>query len=219
MRGKKVVDQEAHLWSMVNKTPLDECWNFTGCKSHGYGAINVRGKRQFAHRLAWIYTYGPIPEGMFVCHKCDNPACCNPNHLFLGTQDDNMRDASEKLRCHIGEKNYNAKLTEEQVKQIVQLANENMTRKELGQRFGVSRQTINSIINGHDWKYLNIKSNHIDRSHGANHPVAKLNSEIVREIRHLYQQGQSQRSLSRKYSVSHRTIHQIITRETWKDVI
>src|SRR3990167_3704102 len=96
------------------------CWIWLGTKSHKYGAI-VKNKKQIgAHRQAYIFFRGPIPEGMYICHHCDNPACVNPDHLFLGTHTDNMRDCVRKKRHNkpIGEKHHKATLTEPLVKLI-----------------------------------------------------------------------------------------------------
>lgn len=86
------------LWSRVVDQP-NGCREFTGCLNRwGYGKISFNGRPIGAHRMAWILTNGPIPDGASVCHRCDNPPCCNPEHLFLGTQDDNMADMNTKGR-------------------------------------------------------------------------------------------------------------------------
>lgn len=92
------------FWARVARS--DGCWLWTGGTGpRGYGVVRYQGAAFRAHRLAWILTHGPIPEGLFVCHHCDNPPCCNPAHLFLGTGADNMRDMANKRRgYHVGSK-------------------------------------------------------------------------------------------------------------------
>ena len=88
------------FWEKVSKGDSGECWPWMACRQHtGYGWFTIRrGKQMRANRLAWILTNGDIPEGRKVCHRCDNPSCCNPQHLFIGTQRDNMVDMTNKGR-------------------------------------------------------------------------------------------------------------------------
>lgn len=96
----------ARLWSKVdiptNKMMTRMCWNWSGSTAKGYGQIWVGGKVLRAHRVAYEAANGPIPEGMLVRHKCDNPLCCNPAHMELGTHDDNMRDKAIRDRAWKG---------------------------------------------------------------------------------------------------------------------
>jgi hypothetical protein len=90
-------DAQARFWSRIPRTT--GCWEWkAGCFDNGYGAFKSQGKQYHAHRLVWELTRGKIPSGLLVCHKCDNPRCCNPEHLFLGTVSDNAKDAVAKGR-------------------------------------------------------------------------------------------------------------------------
>jgi len=93
---KSIIDR---FWKKVAIIPFHECWEWTGFKRDtGYGHINIDGFMMRAHRFSWTINYGPIPEGLLVCHKCDNPGCVRPDHLFLGTIQDNMTDKKIKKR-------------------------------------------------------------------------------------------------------------------------
>ncbi len=95
--GPVAMDPAVRFWRAVEKTAY--CWPWKLAKPRGYGMFKVRRDESVrAHRMAWELTNGPIPEGMLVCHRCDNPACCNPGHLFLGTHQDNMDDRNSKNR-------------------------------------------------------------------------------------------------------------------------
>lgn len=108
------------LWSRVVVAPSG-CWEWQGYRRPGgHGQIGNEGRLLGTHRVAWELTKGPIPSGMFVCHHCDNPPCCNPEHLFLGTAADNARDMARKGRGRGAEglSNANARLSDKDVRAI-----------------------------------------------------------------------------------------------------
>lgn len=134
------------------------CWIWTGYKdSDGYGNFRLDDKIIKAHRFAYENWNGPIPDGLFVCHKCDNPACVNPSHLFLGTQKDNMQDCAKKGRISKGEKHSRAKLT---ALDIIAIRNEYKPYSKehstcaLAKKYGVVPNTIFDIIRNKIWKHI-----------------------------------------------------------------
>jgi hypothetical protein len=129
------------------------CWEWTDYKDKdGYGNIRIDGKNKKAHRVSYETFVGYIPEGMCICHTCDNPPCINPSHLFIGTFDDNNKDRDKKGRGIHGEKVHTAKLTLEEVNEIkVSKANGDSYRK-LAKKFNVSPGNIWYIVKGKSWR-------------------------------------------------------------------
>jgi len=130
------------------------CWEWTGRKDKdGYGVLTWRGKNTRAHRLSVELATGKcVTDALVVCHKCDNPGCVNPAHLFVGSVKDNATDARNKGRAFVGRKNGRAKMTDQDVL-IVRSSSEPSTA--LAKRFGVSRGTINRARKGETWAHLN----------------------------------------------------------------
>ena len=96
---RKKLALSTRFWDNVEVKQSDECWIWkASCDKRGYGQFNIAKKMKRSHRIAWKLTFGEIPKELYVCHKCDNPPCCNPNHLFLGTQKDNIADMLRKGR-------------------------------------------------------------------------------------------------------------------------
>jgi hypothetical protein len=130
----------------------DACWPWIGAHDQdGYGKMS---NSQRAHRVAWAYINGEIPTGGVIMHTCDNPPCCNPAHLVLGTNVLNIQDRDLKNRTARGESSPLARLTTKQVLQIRDLHKAGVSKHQLSRTFGVCRPTITSIINRETWKHV-----------------------------------------------------------------
>lgn len=144
------------FWPKVQKT--EKCWIWTGpVNLKGYGDLRTRNRLKdghlLAHRVSWELHNGPIPEGIEVCHKCDNPPCVRPDHLFLGTHLDNLADAAKKGRMHPGEKHGMHKLTLQGVIEIRKRFRSGELQSCLAEEFGVAQCTISVIVNGKSWNF------------------------------------------------------------------
>jgi len=138
----------------------ESCWLWkAGKTSGGYGYYKSKGKQFPAHRFSWIHFKGSIPEGLFVCHKCDVRTCVNPDHLFLGNNQENTADRHNKGRTASLERNGNSKLTSKEIDEIRRLYRpghapfkSEFSTKSLAKRFGVSQTHICRIVNQQSWR-------------------------------------------------------------------
>lgn len=144
---QKIAWLKKHYEKFVIKK--DGCWDWSGCKVNGYGHFGHRGKIMRAHRASWILHKGNIPVDMFVLHTCDNRSCSNPEHLFLGSHTDNMRDMASKLRTKI-----RCKLTPDQVREIKKLLSMGVTSVHLAKQYNVSDVAIHNIKHKLTWKHI-----------------------------------------------------------------
>lgn len=165
------------FWSKVDKS--GECWTWAGAlmRQTGYGAFRFEGRTAYAHRVSYILANGPIPDGLYVCHRCDNRPCVRPSHLFLGTHRDNFADAVAKGRFphgrehwssrppqvrsistsvgpNAGTSNGNSRLTEDDVRLIISRLRGGAHPRVLASAFGVSVAHVRSIAYGRAWRNI-----------------------------------------------------------------
>jgi hypothetical protein len=157
----------ARFWAKVDKNgpvpphvpELGNCWIWTGATGYwGYGRLSLNKRWSTAHRMSFELAYGAIPEGKFILHRCDTPACVRPDHLRLGTPQENTRDMYEKGRAGFagpkGEDNSHAKLTEQEVIAIRQRFARGELIRRLAVEYQVTVSTLSNIVNGRTWKHV-----------------------------------------------------------------
>lgn len=148
----------ARFWSRVDKRGPSDCWLWTAARNErGYGTVWNGFKVVRAHRIAWTLAHGEIPSGMYICHRCDQPSCCNPAHLFTGTHADNMRDMAAKGRARTrrGAQHRRSRITENQAREIIALLSQNsLTLDQIGCLYGVSLSAIWCIKHGKTWRHV-----------------------------------------------------------------
>jgi hypothetical protein len=148
-------DTEKRFWDKVEKREPDQCWKWKGAvASHGYGSMAIS---LMAHRVAWGIAHGSVPtKNIHVLHKCDDPLCVNPSHLFLGSHQDNMLDKEAKGRGNhpFGSNHGRAKLTENLVKEIWKDRQNGKSQRFLARKYGVARSGIRQILRGISWKHV-----------------------------------------------------------------
>lgn len=154
MRGTPV----DRFWSKVRPEVGDACWEWQAARERaGYGVFNpskAPGKKQSAHRFSWELHYGPIPDGMWVCHRCDNPSCVRPDHLFLGTPRDNYEDMHQKGRHVHGTEHFNSKLDENKVREIREMLSRKVSMYEIAEKYSVTQRSIWNIAHEKTWSHV-----------------------------------------------------------------
>jgi hypothetical protein len=146
MSEMPIPEEVARFWSKVQRG--DDCWNWAGGLIDGYGVCTAVGTSWRAHRLSWVIHFGAIPDGMVVCHACDNRACVRPDHLLLGTQRANVRDCSEKGRNNqIGRKFTAALVTEMRAL----YASGGITFEALASQYGTTLSHVHNLVTGKAW--------------------------------------------------------------------
>ncbi len=148
------------FWGKVKRVKPDECWEWVGAiDSYGYGVFSFQYEAQrrkgiLAHRISYLLNSGVLPDELVVCHRCDNRKCVNPNHLFLGTDVQNVYDMMSKGRHARGEMIHKHKLTEEQVQNVRSMRKSGTNCAVISRMFKVTRQTIHQVVKRKTWKHL-----------------------------------------------------------------
>lgn len=217
-----ISEKQTYIDRFMKKIIKKDCWEWTACTTpQGYGQFVFNGKMQGAHRVSWQIHRGSIPYGMLVCHKCDNPRCVNPDHLFLGTHKDNSVDMSSKGRGLLkrGEKHPSAKLKEEDVKEIFNLSGQ-LSQREIAKKFNVSQGLIQIILKHQAWENITISLKSMSagglasNQKGSNSGRAKLSEkdvEIILKMRGLKTSVQ----VGNEFSVTSGNIRSIWARRSW----
>lgn len=208
----------------VSQSGAGGCWLWKAYRSDkGYGRLRFRGKGHMAHRVSYTLFSGTIPEGLNVCHKCDNPPCVNPAHLFVATQKENVDDMIKKGRKVVarGEDAGLAKLTLEQVEFVIKNyrpKHREFSGAALARQFGVTKACIHDIIRRKSWRHTEAQVDLSLRS-----PKCKLTAEQARFVKENYRDGRcpwlpgmSGRELAKKFGVDVNTISNIVKGKTWR---
>lgn len=176
----------------------DACWPWTGARSLNYGVLSIDGRQQKAHRVVYEIAKGPIPKGQRICHRCDNPPCCNPAHLFAGTAKDNSLDMARKERAG------HTKLT---TADVVAIRADTRPLKAIAADYGVHFGTIAWAKNGRSWTHV--------PNPNVSKKRAKLTEDQVRSIR---TDGRPSIEIAKELGLSRAQVQRIKRRERWGHV-
>ena len=194
--------------------PTDVCWEWPGKRDRsGYGCLRAQMQHLRAHRVSYILYHGPIPDGLWVLHHCDNPPCCNPAHLWLGTNAENTADKMRKGRHRslLGEANPISKITAENVA-FIRAQRGKVSQESLAQMFNMTQTNIGAIQRGKSWKAQPNSSTAPSRVRRSNE---KLTEEDVRE---LFRQRtlKTHRELAQQFGISPGYVHHILHFKKWR---
>lgn len=214
---------ERYFLNKIVKIQSSGCWEWQGSrKDNGYGYFTLseggRRKKVYAHRASLeMATGAPLRDGICACHSCDNRICVNPEHLFEGSQKQNMADARFKGRLQVGTSRYNARLTEDDVHNI---RSDRRSYDEISEHFGIPSSTVSNVKNLKEWAWLPVKGEIAkarlgERIKGEKQHSSKLSESDVIAIR---ASSESERNIAKVYGVSSFAIHAIRKRKTWRHV-
>lgn len=206
------VNWDDPFWSKCCPEALSGCWLWHGTEfARGYGQFWNGSRRVQAHRHAYELVNGPIPSGMFICHRCDVPSCVNPDHLFLGSHADNMQDMTRKGRGRVphvrGERHGASKLTDAQRAEMRARRAKGASGRDLGRAFGVSASQALRVVDGVKPRGWQSPASH-----------TRLTADRVRDARLRRAAGETLASIAREMGVSYQTLSVAIAGRTWRHV-
>lgn len=182
------------FWSHVHMPSADECWPWSLSRgNHGYGQVSYQRTMHLTHRIAYEMTHGPIPDGLWVLHSCDNPPCCNPKHMFLGTHTDNMRDMTAKGRNGV---------------------HRHPERYPRGDSH--PSRTMPERLSRGDNHYTRQHPEKVMR--GELNGRARFTEQNIRDMRQQHEQGIAIRELARRYKADRKTIQAIVKHRIWRHI-
>jgi hypothetical protein len=153
-----LLNRSDYFESLIFKNPENDCWEWRGEIKGGYGTFNIKRKPKLVHRIMYERYKGKIPPKINVCHSCDNPSCVNPDHLWLGSQMENVTDMMQKGRGNKarGVEHHNCKITEQEVRDIKKMYNEGIKMTVIHRSLNVPYKTVQHICYGSSWRHVKI---------------------------------------------------------------
>jgi len=216
-------DDADRFWAKVDRRGPNECWEWKEYRDRdGYGAFNLGGRPYGSHRISLLLATGAIPDGMLACHKCHNPACVNPRHLYWGTPADNVRDMIEagRERYLFGEDNPCSRLSWDEVRRIRDdYARGVLSQAKMGEEYGLSQRAISKVVRNETWASDDYSMpEHISGHRGVKNSNAKLTWDTVRQIRRLRKNTDlTLDDLAARFGVGNSAIQKIVYGYTWRE--
>lgn len=203
--------------SKVTRLDRDSCWEWIGTKNNkGYGMIQrgaAHDGKALAHRVSYALYVGDIPDNACVLHRCDNPSCVNPRHLFIGTRADNGLDMCLKQRSQ-------SRLSAAQIMAIRNLHADGTRLLEIADKYNISAATVSGIVSGKSWNHLPIvpRRKPAPILHGSEIGTSRLTEEKVRKIREMRSRGMTLNSIADHFGLSLSCIKHVAARRSWRHV-